>query len=108
MGQYAVEKLRFLQRKSPVIGSVRAIGLMIGIEIVDPVTGNPDGEALMSILDRCLEKGVLFYLCGNHGEVIRMIPPLTISKDEIDHGLKVLEEAVYEYQSSLLSKALQN
>jgi 4-aminobutyrate aminotransferase len=104
MGLYALEKLRLLQSTSPVIGNVRAIGLMIGIEIIDPYTGKPDGDALIKILDRCLEKGVLFYLCGNHGEVIRMIPPLTISKEEIDQGLQVLEEAIYEHQIKLQSE----
>jgi 4-aminobutyrate aminotransferase len=101
MGTYAYGKLKELQRNYSVIGSVRALGLMIGIEIIDPLTGKPDGSALMTILDKCLEKGVLFYLCGNNGEVIRMIPPLTVTKEQIDHGLQVLEEAIFEYQAEL-------
>jgi 4-aminobutyrate aminotransferase len=111
MGAYAYERLKVLQQESSVIGSIRALGLMIGIEIVDPLTGKPDGNGLMTILDKCLEKGVLFYLCGNHGEVIRMIPPLTVNKEQIDHGLSVLEEAVLEYQNELhmqLSGSYQN
>ena len=104
MGAYAYQKLKMLKDQNPVIGSVRALGLMIGIEIVDPFTGKPDGNALMTILDKCLEKGVLFYLCGNHGEVIRMIPPLTINQEQIDHGLAVLEEALHEHQAELESQ----
>ncbi|KZE69540.1 4-aminobutyrate aminotransferase [Fictibacillus phosphorivorans] len=103
MGTYAYEKLMKLKDEHPVIGSIRAVGLMIGIEIVDPFTGKPDGPALMTILDKCLEKGVLFYLCGNHGEVIRMIPPLTVNTDQIDQGLAILEESLYEYQAELQS-----
>ena len=57
------------------------------------------GSLLLEILDKCLEKGVLFYLCGNSGEVIRMIPPLTITKEEIDAGLRVLDEALTEITS---------
>ena len=45
------------------------------------------------------EKGVLFYLCGNSGEVIRMIPPLTITKEQIDDGLAVLDEALTEFEN---------
>ncbi|MET3729259.1 4-aminobutyrate aminotransferase [Fictibacillus halophilus] len=97
MGNYACAKLKELQERTPLIGSIRAVGLMIGIEIIDPFTGKPDGQALMNILDKCLEKGVLFYLCGNHGEVIRMIPPLTINQEQIDQGLAVLEESLEEY-----------
>ncbi len=101
MGQYAVTKLERIKAQHPVIGSIRAIGLMIGIEIIDPATGEPNGKALLDILDRALLKGVLFYLCGNNGEVIRMIPPLTISKEQIDEGLRMLDEALYEYEATL-------
>ncbi|WP_349774014.1 aspartate aminotransferase family protein [Fictibacillus phosphorivorans] len=104
MGAYAANKLKIIQEKYSVIGSVRALGLMIGIEIVDPLTGKPDGKGLMNILDKCLEKGVLFYLCGNSGEVIRMIPPLTITKEQIDQGLVVLETAVREHLDELQSE----
>jgi 4-aminobutyrate aminotransferase len=72
---------------------------MIGIEIINPKTKQGDGNLLLEILDKCLEKGVLFYLCGNSGEVIRMIPPLTITKEEIDAGLRVLDEALTEITS---------
>jgi 4-aminobutyrate aminotransferase len=74
---------------------------MIGIEIIDPRTGEPNGDGLMNILNRCLEKGVLFYLCGNSGEVIRMIPPLTVTKEQIDDGLQMLDEALTEYENEI-------
>jgi 4-aminobutyrate aminotransferase len=55
----------------------------------------------MNILNRCLQKGVLFYLCGNKGEVIRMIPPLTVTKEQIDEGLNMLDEALTEYETEI-------
>lgn len=70
---------------------------MIGIEISNPQTGELDGQAVMKILDYALEEGVLFYLCGNVGEVIRMIPPLTVTKEQIDTGLSMLEKAIQRY-----------
>ena len=96
MGAYAVERLTRMQQTYPVIKDVRGVGLMIGIEIQDVATGKPDGEAVMDLLNRSLEKGVLFYLCGNSGEVIRMIPPLTVTKEQIDEGLDQLEAALAE------------
>ncbi len=108
MGNYAVARLKELQEKTPLIGSIRAVGLMIGIEIIDPFTSKPDGQALMKILDKCLEKGVLFYLCGNHGEVIRMIPPLTINHEQIDQGLAVLEESLEEYLDEVHAQLSEN
>lgn len=99
MGEYALQKLQALKAEHPAIGSVRGLGLMIGIEIIDPRTGKPDGNAVMDILNSSLDKGVLFYLCGNSGEVIRMIPPLVVTKEQIDQGLKVLEEALMEHEA---------
>jgi 4-aminobutyrate aminotransferase len=101
MGRYARNQLEDIKRKHPTIGDVRSIGLMIGIEIVDPYTGEPNGKGLLNILNKCLEKGVLFYLCGNRGEVIRMIPPLTVSKEQIDEGLHILDEALKEYEAEV-------
>ncbi|WP_067936086.1 aspartate aminotransferase family protein [Alicyclobacillus kakegawensis] len=101
MGNYARKKLDELQSRHPVIGDIRSIGLMIGIEIVNPFTHEPNGEGLLNILNRCLDKGVLFYLCGSAGEVIRMIPPLTVTQEQIDEGLNLLEEALYEYEAEI-------
>ncbi|WP_064094047.1 aspartate aminotransferase family protein [Rossellomorea aquimaris] len=103
MGKYAVSKLELLKEKHRVIGSIRAVGLMIGIEIIHPNTGKPNQEGLMKILDLALEKGVLFYLCGNHSEVIRMIPPLIVTREQIDEGLRMLDEALTEYEEVLMS-----
>jgi 4-aminobutyrate aminotransferase len=71
---------------------------MLGIEIIDPVTGEPNGEGLMRILEKSLEKGVIFYLSGNKGEVIRMMPPLTIDREHLDQGISWLDEAITEYE----------
>ncbi|WP_047153922.1 aspartate aminotransferase family protein [Aneurinibacillus tyrosinisolvens] len=109
VGRYAYERLQEIRAKHPVIGDVRAVGLMIGIEIINPRTGEPDGKGLLDILDRCLEKGVLFYLCGNSGEVVRMIPPLTVTVAQIDEGLRMLDEALFEYESGAgIGAALSN
>ena len=103
MGSYAVQLLESMKERHSVIGSIRAVGLMIGIEIINPATGEPNGEGLLTILDSALKKGVLFYLCGNHGEVIRMIPPLVVTREQIEQGLQLLDEALVEYEASLMS-----
>ena len=97
VGAYAVDFLKGIQEKYDVVGEVRAIGLMIGINIIDPKTGLGDGIALKEILDNALEEGVLFYLCGNDNDVIRMIPPLTVTKEQIDEGLTMLDHAIQKY-----------
>ncbi|WP_456272379.1 aspartate aminotransferase family protein [Bacillus sp. AK031] len=98
LGKYAINRLQEIKARHKVIGDVRGVGLMIGIEIIDSETGEPDGKGMMRILDLSLEKGVLFYLCGKHQEVIRMIPPLVVNKEQIDEGLAVFEEALIEFE----------
>lgn len=98
LGAYALEKLGELKENHPVIGNVRGIGLMLGIEIIHPVTGKPNGEGLMKILKKCLDKGVILYLSGNKGEVIRMMPPLTIDKKHLERGISIINDAITEYE----------
>ncbi|CAM3143750.1 aspartate aminotransferase family protein [Filibacter tadaridae] len=97
MGAYAMARLLEMKDEYPIIRDVRGVGLMIGIELGDPKTGEPSGKSVMDILELCLQNGVLFYLCGNSGEVIRMIPPLTVTKKQIDQGLSILEDALHSY-----------
>ncbi|WP_054707778.1 aspartate aminotransferase family protein [Bacillus sp. JCM 19041] len=93
VGNYAKEKLLTLQKQWPQIGAIRNLGMMFGIEIIEPTSGKKDGETAAELLDLALEEGVLFYFCGNEGEVLRMIPPLTITKEEIDEGITKLSKA---------------
>ncbi|MFJ5624436.1 aspartate aminotransferase family protein [Peribacillus loiseleuriae] len=96
MGQYTLSRLEQIKEKYDVVKDIRGVGLMIGIELQNRETGEPDGELVMNVLNRCLEKGVLFYLCGNSGEVIRMLPPLNVTKEQIDDGIQMLDEALSE------------
>lgn len=76
--------------------------------MLNPKTKKPDGNAVMKILDYALEQGVLFYLCGNEGEVIRMIPPLTVTKEQIDDGLSKLEKALHQFEKEFKIEAVSN
>lgn len=98
MGVYAREQLEELKEKHGIIGNIRSVGLMIGIEIINEKTNQPDGEAVLRILELALKEGVLFYLCGNEGEVIRMIPPLSVTKEQIDTGIGMLDKAIITFQ----------
>ncbi|WP_017186434.1 aspartate aminotransferase family protein [Alkalibacillus haloalkaliphilus] len=95
VGQYAFERLQKLAEKHGVIKDVRGVGLMIGIEM-QSLGEQEVGDLVMDILNSCLQKGVLYYLCGQKGQVIRMIPPLVVTKEEINFGLNVLDEVLTE------------
>ncbi|GEL09151.1 aspartate aminotransferase family protein [Salisediminibacterium halotolerans] len=100
VGRYAREELEKLKEKHPTLGTIRGTGLMIGIEIINPQTGAADGGGLMEVLDLALEEGVLFYFCGNKTEVMRMIPPLIVTEEQIDDGLEKLDRALTRFEST--------
>jgi 4-aminobutyrate aminotransferase-like enzyme len=85
LGDRARSTLRGL--RSPHVVDVRGIGAMIGVELTDKPTAE-------RIQQRCLADGVIVLTCGPDGNVLRLIPPLTMSDDELDHGLAVLSKAL--------------
>jgi 4-aminobutyrate aminotransferase len=94
-GAYILGELLDLQAESPLIGEVRGIGLMIAVEFIKPDTDKvPNSEAVRRILNRCLEDGLLMYPCGHWTQTIRLIPPLTISREQVDQGLEIFRRAV--------------
>ena len=93
MGEYLLTGLKGLQKRFPILGDVRGKGLMIGIEIVkDPVTKEKGVEERNRIVQACFEKGLLILGCGEN--VIRLSPPLIITRREADLALTILEEVL--------------
>ena len=70
------------------IVEVRGIGAMIGVELSDKATAE-------AVQQRCLEAGVLVLTCGPAGNVLRVIPPLTITDADLEHGLQILAAALH-------------
>jgi 4-aminobutyrate aminotransferase/(S)-3-amino-2-methylpropionate transaminase len=95
LGRETQDRLRRLMQLSGRVGDVRGLGLMIGVELVDP-QGKPDASAVQRVRDECLEQGVVVLSCGTDGNVLRLIPALTISEDELDEGLSAIEAAILE------------
>ncbi len=94
-GAYMMKALRELQKDSPIIGDVRGVGMMIGVEFINPAKGKePNTAASERILKRALEAGMVLYPCGHWSQTIRLIPPLTITRDQLDQGLDIFRKAV--------------
>src|SRR6187401_2184426 len=101
MGGVFAEKLRELQGKHPSIGDVRGLGCFWGIELVkdretrEPlVPFNASGDAakpVAALSKRALERGV--YLM-THWNVVMVVPPLTITREELDEGIAALDDAL--------------
>lgn len=98
MGDYLKTKLVELKQKldaegTEVIGDVRGLGLMIGIEFVDE-NGSPNGDVVKKILGYCYDNGLILLACGAYKQVIRFIAPTTVSQNEIDDALSILESGI--------------
>ncbi|MGY0540892.1 4-aminobutyrate--2-oxoglutarate transaminase [Nocardioides sp. YJ-D4] len=89
-------RLRDLQANDPRIGDVRGRGAMVAAEFVDPATGNPDGAAAKAVAAYAHSQGVITLTCGTWGNVIRFLPPLSISDELLDEALDVLTTALEE------------
>ena len=92
MGKRLMDGLRKLQKKYPFIGDVRGRGLMIGVEIT--VNGAADKPLTSSIQKACIKRDMLLLTCGTYGNVIRWIPPLIVTSEQIDEALEIFEEAL--------------
>jgi 4-aminobutyrate aminotransferase len=93
-GAFMLEQLRELQAETPIIGEVRGVGLMIAVEFVRPGSKEPGSEAARHILRRSLDAGLLTYPCGHWSQTIRLIPPLTVTREQAEEGLDVFRKSV--------------
>ena len=87
-------RLSALQRELPVIGDVRGRGAMMAVELVVPGTLDPNPTATKAALKHCTDNGVIALSCGTYGNVIRLLPPLVITDEQLNDGLDVLSEGL--------------
>jgi 4-aminobutyrate aminotransferase len=93
MGRYILDALEETMHRHPSIGNIRGKGLMIGVEFVnDRETKEPAKELTNRVVNLAFERGMLLLGCAN--SVIRLAPPLSISKSEVDEGLQIFAEAI--------------
>ena len=93
VGAYAMDALEEIKSRHPSIGDVRGKGLMIGVEFVkDRETKEAASELTERVVSLGYERGLLMLSCGK--SVIRIAPPLSMSKSEMDEGLKIFEDAL--------------
>jgi len=90
---YALGRLDELEQSYDCIGEVRGVGLMLGIEIIDPLTGMGDSQLALAIQRASLERGLILELGGRGDSVVRLLPPLNVTRETLDQALDVLESA---------------
>jgi 4-aminobutyrate aminotransferase/(S)-3-amino-2-methylpropionate transaminase len=86
--------LEAIARDDPRVGEVRGRGAMIAIELVDPATKRADAALTRAVATRCVSQGVIALTCGTFGNVIRFLPPLSITNGLLADALGVLRDAL--------------
>jgi 4-aminobutyrate aminotransferase len=93
IGRYMMERMKTWPSKLPLVGDVRGLGLMIGVELVhDKAKKTLAGEQRDQVVELAFEKGVLFLGCGPNA--VRLSPPLIITKEQADIAMNVLEQCI--------------
>ena len=99
VGQYLRNGLDKLWEKYPVVGDVRGMGLMQGVEMVtDRTTKEPATDAVNQLFEETRSRGLLIGKGGLYGNVLRISPPLTITKDHVDEALEILDLSLAQVQ----------
>jgi len=106
MGTYFISHLKSIQKETSSIGDVRGRGLMIGVEIINP-TKQPNQigsypaypELASKIQQECFKRGLILEVGGRFSTVIRLLPPLIITKEQINEVLNRFREALVSAES---------
>ncbi len=94
-GAELLSGLRAIATDDDRIGDVRGPGLMVGVEFIrDRATREPDGATCDALLQACADGGLLVLNCGTYHQVVRFIPPLDVTADEIRDALRIFREAL--------------
>jgi 4-aminobutyrate aminotransferase len=103
MGARLLSKLRKIRKDRPLIGDVRGIGLMVGVELVrDAATLERASRETHEVVQRAFRKGLLLLPCGEN--VVRFCPPLVVSAREVDTAVEIFTEALDEFSAEVRSK----
>jgi 4-aminobutyrate aminotransferase len=94
-GKYLHKRLKELEERYEIIGDARGLGLMQATEVVkNKKSKEPAPKLRDAIIERAYKKGVLLLSCGE--SAIRYIPPLCITREQIEAGLDIIEQAIKE------------
>jgi 4-aminobutyrate aminotransferase-like enzyme len=97
IGAYMKQRLEAIAAKCPLLGDVRGMGLVMGLEFVkDKATREPAPSLIRPLIDGCARRGLLIGSVGFYANVIRVAPPLVISREIAAESLDIFEAAVME------------
>ena len=100
-GAYFLSKLAALQERHPLVGDVRGKGMMVGLELVkDRQTKEPAPAATAKLVSALLRRGIMATNSGGaHGNVVKLSPPLVITREQLDYAVQAFDETLSEVEA---------
>ncbi len=95
LGEYSLAALATLATNHGIVGEVRGSGLMLGIELVD-ADGEPNSQAARAVQRGAIERGLILELGGRGDCVVRLLPPLNVTRQTLDQAFDILDAALAE------------
>jgi (R)-1-hydroxy-2-aminoethylphosphonate ammonia-lyase len=100
LGKFALARLEEMKARHPLIGDVRGLGLMLGIELVrDPITKERATTETEQVMYKALSRGVSFKI--TMGSIISIVPAMVITEEELARGLDIIEDCIAEVEDEL-------
>ncbi len=96
LGQKLKSRFEKWQREFSLIGEIRGLGAMLGLEFVKGENKEPAAEEAKQLAEFCLDKGLLILVCGSYGNIVRILAPFVITDEQLEQGLSIMEEGLAE------------
>jgi 4-aminobutyrate aminotransferase/(S)-3-amino-2-methylpropionate transaminase len=96
LGEKLKTRFEKWQRDFSLIGEIRGLGAMLGLEFVKGPDKEPAADEAKQLAAYCLDKGLLILVCGSYGNVVRVLAPFVITDEQLEKGLAILEAGLKE------------
>ena len=94
LGEKLQARFEKWQQQFDLIGEIRGLGAMLGLELVKGENREPAADEAKQLTSFCLEKGLVLLSCGSYGNIIRILAPFVITDDQLEKGLGIIEEGL--------------
>jgi 4-aminobutyrate aminotransferase/(S)-3-amino-2-methylpropionate transaminase len=94
LGEKLKARFEKWQQQFDIIGEIRGLGAMLGLELVKGKDRDPAADEAKQLTAYCLDKGLILLSCGSYGNIIRVLAPFVITDEQLEKGLGIMEEGL--------------